>query len=1009
MRRALLPVVAVWCGCGVSAALEPEERVLESLRDRGHEALALEFLEYCERDPLVSEAFRARISAERLRSQLAIAKRLDSAEERAAAIDRATESLERLAQESGGDPGALAEAAGQLAIAAADESRRLALAATALPESAARDKQLREARSAMDAARRRLGGAEQRFEEAVERLKAAPADSPAGRERLALKQQLAQVRLIAARLIHEEGLTHPDGSQEAARLHKQAGEQLAALYEKYSKFLIGLYAHLYEGRCYQRLGQTSLAAACFEDLTAQPANDRNLRRVATLAHADLASLWLADDKPDKSLDQPAAWLERLPASERRGPEAARLKYWLGEAGIAAADALSGNDSAKRRLLVEARDRLAESATLATDVQVDARQAWAKAMSALGAEPAQLENFDQALAAGKEAIATIGAMRLAAQATGADPAATEELQQQEGAARGDAVRAFEEALRLADDKTPKEELNEARYLLAWLLWESGAAERAAELCERVALDGPEAPTAEDAARLALAALERLARSGDNEGAGDRLRDFARFVLDQWPAESDAAQTATTVLLNRAIESGRLEEAEVIVRSASPERRPALLLRFAVARWERAESSERNEVGKLLGTAYSKACEGGGSQPATLATAALYYSQFLLTSQPNLLLLRDDEYVLQMLAEPTHGPLTLVAKGLPPADTALFRREAFRLEAWARAALCQDYGPALLRFKEELATLSNEEAFRAGLSLAVALRTDLTERREWNSSLTATDLAKAKDPSVPEGCLSGALRDVLLVLIEWLNNNTPDVADWNTSVWIGQSMTKLAEESDQQARELYTAAGELFERLVERAERNPDYAPKPEALLAARLQSAQCALRVDQHDRAYSAMVELLRERPSMLDVQRDAALALQRWGKSEGDPERLEQSIAGAVPGDDGKHVVWGWSKIAAVAGGAAARDPKYNERFFEAWLNVARSRYLAAMLAQGSEREEQLRKAVGTIRAMRRQYPDLGGPESTAAFDSLLREVQTALGERPRGLAAIAPDNGTGG
>ena len=48
-----------------------------------------------------------------------------------------------------------------------------------------------------------------------------------------------------------------------------AAKELAAIYEEFarsSNAIVGLYARLYEGRCYQAMGEYQMALGCYEDI-----------------------------------------------------------------------------------------------------------------------------------------------------------------------------------------------------------------------------------------------------------------------------------------------------------------------------------------------------------------------------------------------------------------------------------------------------------------------------------------------------------------------------------------------------------------------------------------------------------------------------------------------------------------------------------------------------------------------------------------------------------------------
>ncbi|MEN0111815.1 MAG: hypothetical protein AAF805_13935, partial [Planctomycetota bacterium] len=155
---------------------------------------------------------------------------------------------------------------------------------------------------------------------------------------------------------------------------------------------------------------------------------------------------------------------------------------------------------------------------------------------------------------------------------------------------------------------------------------------------------------------------------------------------------------------------------------------------------------------------------------------------------------------------------------------------------------------------------------------------------------------------------------------------------------------------------------------------------------------------EHEAALGVLDEVLGSGVAVVEAQRAAAKALVAWGKATDDASKLEQAIAGARPDDRGKNTVWGYSRLASILGRGAAGDPRRLRLFFEAWRGVAQTRYDAALLASGDRRDEQLRKAANTVRALARQHPELGGDATRAQFDALLKRIQSSLGQRPNGL-----------
>lgn len=965
-RSFAIVVGAFSCLMGWSAVLaDTATRFVDRLREEGHADLVLEYLDRAAEDPLVSAAFRERIGYERLATLYAQAVAVRDAANRRAALEALAPEIEALAATSPEAATLLTDATDRIATAAADAARRSALRALASPEGAERERSLAAARDELEAARGELSEAERLIVAERVELKGVAAASPEGRRRQELGARLGLVRLLRARLIHERAETHPEGSKERDRLNRQAAEELGALYDKYAKWGVGLYAQLYEGRCYRLLGERQLAASALEGLTSQPAPNAELRRIVTLAHAENAALLTDIGKPAEALGRAREWLDGLPPREDEGTEAATLRYRLAVAALKVAAKAEEADA--RRLRRDAREWLADSARTPSEVQADARARWA----ALGAEsgrPAdEPKTFGEAYALGKDAI---GALAIASQGDA-----------ETDAARRRAAQALEAALGLVDDEATDEQLAEVRYWLAYLDWLEGADLRAIVRAEYVARNTGDASVRADAARLAMAALERR-RAAEPERAdaiAERLRSLASYVLGRWPGEA-VAESASAILLGEALRSGDLAAAERVLGTVPAEQRAELALRLAVAQWEgvrKRPAAERTQERKRLAEAFEAA---SAAEPTSLqVTAALYLAQAALDEG-------DAARAERFLKDKQTGPLTRARTGAAPADTTAFKLATLTAAVRTAALRGNEVDATIDRFARLVETAPEAETGgrRAWLSLAVALLADLQASREAAgaaASSAASTLAKALDRLGP----------------------VAEAGDWNTRLWIAQARLRCGEalKNEEAARASVAAARDALQGLIARAEREASFAPKPSAVLAARLRLAECQRELGEHQAAVETLAKMLDGGPTLLDVQRVAAQTLQEWGEATQDTERLEQAIAGARPGSDGKNILWGWSKLASVAGRFAARDPRRKPLFFEAWREVAASRYQLALLASGADRAEQLRKAAGTIVALQRQHPELGGGASRAAFDRLLREIQTASGEEASGLASL--------
>lgn len=952
-------LAAFWLA-GAPVQADTSARFVERLRQEGHADLVLDYLDRAKDDPLVSDEFKTRLPLERLATLLAqIEANERTPQGKIEALDAILPELRGMSDSNPSAGRLLTEAVDRLGSAMADQGRREALAARRAADGQTKQRSYKTARKLITGARERLGEAEERIVAERETLKGVNPDSPKGERRQTLGVRLGFVRLLRARLLHELAETHPAQSKDWKQLNTDAAKQLGELYEKYSKWGVGLYSHLYEGRCYRLLGEKQLAMAALEDLTAQPAPDPDLRRIVTLAHAELAALQRDTGKLDEALDKPVAWLDSLSGREDDGPEAATLRYHVALASIEQAEKAGGAD--KRRLLKQARDWLGDSSKTPSEVQAEARQRWAEVTASMGIESKPPKDFDEAFQAGGEAIEAMLAVDVALKGAAGDE--VKRLRQQRNANRDAAYDALTAAASLAGKRTDPDQAARARYQLAWLDWDRGDTAKAAKRSVVVARAAADTPSGEEAARLALAALERLQREG---GEAD-LGEFSAFVIEQWPG-SDVAQAASAVMVGDALRTGDFAAAERVLDSVPDAQRPALALRLAVARWERGKSDagQRDALLKGLDKAHRAASQAGDNSPLAV-TATLYLAEARLEEG-------DAPAALKLLNNPDRGPAPRVREGQAPADNPVFALAALKTQARAQALAGRDATGALDRLAKVIAEAPSETTGgdRAWLGLAVALQADLNRAAGSGAeSIAAT--------------LSGVLDRLASV-----EKN----GDWNTRLWIAQTRLLVGEKlgDEQAASESVSAGRGALIGLIEQADSQPGFAPSKTSLLAARLRLAQCQRELGEYPEAIDTLAEMLASGAVLLDVQRTAAETLQQWGQESKDASRLEEAIAGARPGADGKNLIWGWSKLAAVAGRFAASNPKQRETYFRAWRGVAESRYQSALLAGGTQKAEQLKKATATIRAMQRQDPDLGGPESKRAYDQLLKKINNAAG-----------------
>jgi tetratricopeptide (TPR) repeat protein len=239
----------------------------------------------------------------------------------------------------------------------------------------------------------------------------------------------------------------------------------------------------------------------------------------------------------------------------------------------------------------------------------------------------------------------------------------------------------------------------------------------------------------------------------------------------------------------------------------------------------------------------------------------------------------------------------------------------------------------------------------------------------------------------------LVEAFRVFLDRISDTTDDVA---TLQWVGQTLMDLAEASmtggetiTPLSTSLLTTADSTLKSLSQQDGGNT---------LVVRYQRGKALRLLGQYRDSLSILEGLLKEKSSMLDAQVEAALAYEQWA-SKAPPavqSRVYQAaLAGARPGENKKNIIWGWGKISQET----SRNPKFQDRFFDARYHVALCRFLAGK-SEGNQANKKLliEKSLTDITRVAALYPALGGVEQRKKFDSLLRLIQKELGQSQVGL-----------
>lgn len=984
--------------------VEPVEQFASALRGQKLYDEALDYLQLLEAQGQLPADLKLQVAYQRGVTLAECAAAQGDAKTREQLFARAAESLDEFQRQAPDHPLA-ATARNQLASLAIDRARLEIPAAREAQD----EKKLAAARAALEQARGHLDNAEKQFEEQLGKLPKliAPEDT----EQQALKRQLADglahLRLLRASIDFEQAETFDAGSKEAQKHLKAAAENYAKLFENYRTRTVGLVARLSEGRCYQRLGQFKQALGCFGELMDLPTSDETLP-LKTKSTRYALECWTHEGqkKYQEAIEAGQRW-EKVLGQRQTDSDALAIRYLTAVAYQAQAKSLPAKDPDRKRLTGFARQVVGSVADHPGEYQRPAKMMLVALAGGKEGKPARrgtptfAELFEQARAAlEKLQIATAQLETARAEKDQGKIASLEKQKAEAAAQAGELLRL---AVSKSDAKTPIEDLTSARYYLCFLAWDAGQYYDAAVLGEFLARHYGDTSSGQQGAKISLAAYVRLygeAKGDDKQFEQANVERIAALIFKRWPNQAESDEAALT-LLNLAASQSDVDKAVGYLNkiAADSPRRGAAELRAGQTLWSaylRAsrEPEDSRPPQEKLDAMKSRSQEilaqgiarfdKAGEVDAALATAVLSMAQICVeTGQP--------DKAIAWLENAKFGPQTLVKAKHPAVARDVFATETYKMALRAYIAVTPqqlDKAEQAMDALEKLAAASGDA--KAGETLTAIY---ISLGRELGQHLE--ELRKSKKTKE-----LAAVSKAFEVFLDRVTKRDSG-GSYNSLNWVAETYCSLGRGYDQdgvpvtpQSKLYYQKAATAYEKMLELAAKDPKYKDQPDALIALRLRTADCQRRGGEYDRAIQTLVGVLKDKPTLLTAQLQAAETYQAKGVI--DPNGYALAITGGSPGRDGKNVVWGWARLSKMM----ASDPKFTEPFHQARLNMALARMKYALAQQESDKRTKiLNAAKQDLWFTYKLHPDLGGETTLDRYDDLLKQIQKNLGEKETGLA----------
>ncbi|MEX0677517.1 MAG: hypothetical protein WD063_10610 [Pirellulales bacterium] len=987
---------------GASAA-EPVEAFLEALRGRRFYDEAFDYLEQLRASAHLGAPFQERLLYEQAVTLLASASDTSDPRVRETRLARAAELFEKF---YASHPQHLlaASAKNQLAGILVERGRnelREALDTT-------KDSAAARAREWFEQARGQFAAAEKDLDAQLGTMPKllAPGEIELKDQKRQLAGDLAQARLLRTSIDYELAKTYEPASAKAKQHFTDAARNYAALYETYRTRAVGLLARLWEGRCYQELAQYTEALGCYQELM-DLADADETRTIKTMATRHALECWTNDGvkKYQAAIERGERW-EKEAGSGATDADALAIRYLTALACQEQSQSLPDKDPNRKKLVGVARQHVGAVARQPGEYQRPAKTL----LVALSGKNAPDGNappgkFADAYEQAQQALSRVQGAAAALSAARADTgkAALEKLTKQKDESAAQAMKLLRLALSLSDPKTPLEDLNSARYYLCYVCWDTGNYYEAAVLGEFLARRYPDSLPGRQGARIALAAYVRLYGASD---APDRsfelakIQQIAEMTFQRWPDQEEAEEAALT-LVNFAAAAGQVDKAVGYLAriSADSPRRGQAELRAGQALWSsylralRLPDEDRPPPEKsqaLKQQAQEILTQGiervGKSGPldATLASAAFSLAQICVESG-------DTAKAIFWLEQPKFGPLTLVKAGHPAAA-----REGFAVETYKMALRAYvSVSPQQLEKAEEAMNALEKLVGGTGdakaaenltaiyISLGRQLQDHLKELRKSGNTNELDSVSKAFEvflDRVVKRDAGGSYAS-----LNWAGE---------TYYSLGAGFDEGGSSASPRAKSYLQKATTAYRRMLEMAQKDPKYKDQPDALVGMRLRLADCLMRGGDFDEAIKTVADVLKDRQMLISAQVQAAEIYQAKGAT--DPKGYELAILGGQPKRDGTNLIWGWGKISKMT----MNNPKFEQTFHQARLNIAAARYQYALAQKDKARRTKvLEAAVGDLWQTYKLLPKLGGPDTTTQYDRTLKKIQKALGKPETGLA----------
>lgn len=1001
-----------------SSALPADEqsemysKMVEGLREQKYFDYALLYLDQLSAKTDISPDFRPLIPYEKALVLIDAQKSARLPEEQLKQLDQAQAFLEQFAKESPSHPKA-GEANSQRAEILIGKARvEIGQSRSPANQGTRADFQNR-ARTLIAQARQVFETAQKQHEEAWEAF--GKFVNPDEKEKFAAREH-ALMQLVSAMLNvclcrYEEAQTYDAGTPEHKKTLNQAAEEFELMHQRYRNYTGGLYARLYEGKCFDDQGDTQKAMGIYNELLEHEGTDKNLRKLQNKTLQFKLEALNRKSPPDSQVvvDLANEWIKNNKA-ERLNQIGLAIQWEQALAYEALGDQRDASKNDKDRNWRAARTaarQINQFRTVYSDVSLALLQ---RVNSKLGGKEIKPQDFETAQGLADQHFKAIQELRkhlypIEAR-QGKTPEEINKLEQELRTEMHDAAEMYQLALNLADKNDDPKAVAKARLWFAYVHFWARRNYEAAILAEFVAKTAPkdESTLSIDAAYLAMACYVQA--YNDTKGSIeyktadlDLVIKSCEFIIKRWP-ESDRANDARLMagrmyaLARKPTEAAtwfsqvpeadeRFPEAQMAAgqafwdayrmaaRMPQEQRPPAEQLK----QWQTlAQQHLRTGIAKLTASLPKE-----GLPPPELMDAKFSLAAMLINQA------QEAEAIVVLTADPQSVIKTITVAEEKDRPAEGVQKRAFAIEVYKLLLRAYVGSGKLDEARETMKTLEKVAAGGDAGADVTSLYVDLGKKLKFE-----LDDYRAVGNSERFASLKIAFETFLNDIYQRKEGHS-----FGTLSWIGETYAALGESDAANAAaamDYFNKASTALEEVLKLSEADPNFATTDQ-LLAAKTRLIHTMRMKKDYPAAEKMASELLKQRKDDLMLQIETAKVYQDWALESGEEKKFLQALSG-----NPENQAAGFGPLSKRLHGLLKGANR--EKFFPIYLDMryqtSLTRFqMAAVKKSPQDKRKTLDNADLEILAFARATKDV--PDDVRAnFNNLFRQIREAMNDTKR-------------